>query len=262
MQHLTQFLPAQTLLLLDVECSLRELLKVTFMDLLFKRVLQTIHVESQPHPLTRVHTSTYVMQGANYSSYQPMPHEEVFTSPFMDRSELDILFRHLVKVAYERSGGLRKYKRLLSDKLEPLDLVERWFWHQLFGGCSTTAKGEELSAILRQELQELSSTLPHLIENEPEKALKILGDIKGNVFLLEGFDFKLLKRFDEALAPHVRNTAYAYDGGDAGVDIGLWYLFDTCSDTFDNSCGNDTSGDGDSGCSGDGCSGCGGCGGD
>ncbi|WP_224994307.1 hypothetical protein [Cesiribacter sp. SM1] len=262
MKHLSQYQPAQTLMLIDSDCSLKELVKVTFMDLLFRQVLQANSVTSQPHPLTSAYTSTYISQGINFKNYLSKPYEEVFTAPFIGHAGLEVLFRHLVKMGYQNSGSRGKYKRLIIQELEGAGLAERTWWNHLFGGCELTSVGEEVSKKLKEELKLLKETLPGLIKENPEQAGAVLEAIKGNVFLISGFDVELLRRFDQELNKPAASVTNSVDTSDvaAGCWIWHWHLFEECSESFDSSCGGDAgcSGDGDSGCSGGGCSGCGG----
>lgn len=266
MKHPANYHPAQTLMLTNSDCSLKELLKVTFMDLLFKRVLQNVSVTSQPHPLTSAYTSNYISQGINFNNYFSKSYEQVFTDPFIGREDLEILFRHLVKMGYQNSRGEAKYKRLIIQELESIGLAERMWWNNIFGGCELTAKGEEIKRKLKEELKSLEEVLPGLLKENPQQAMAVLEAVKGNVFLISGFDFELLRKFDQEVNRQAVSLSHGIDTSDTAASCWIWYwhLFEECSNSFDNSCGGDTGcgGGGDSGCSGGGCSGCGGCGGD
>lgn len=262
MQTLSRFLPAQTLMLTDSSSSLKELLKVTFMDLLFTRVLQTKTTALQSHPRNPVRYITYVEQGMNFRAYKPKPHEAVFLLPYFQSPDAQVLFRHLVRMGYENSGGQQGYRGLLINDLSHEGLLVKRLWDYLFGSYSLTDQGEQVKERIAAEMLQLTETLPVLITEDREKALEVLAAIRGNVFLLQGFDLALLRHVDQVLQEQVTKGSYYADAEAEWVMIGGWDFFEDYSGEFDSSCGGDSgSGGGDSGCSGGGCSGCGGCGG-
>jgi len=109
-----------------------------------------------------------------------------------------------------------------------------------------------------EEMRELERELTILMVNEKEKAMEKLKMIGGNVFLLYGLNFAVLREIDEAFSKELMQPEA---GGGCG---GGWVTFDTYGSDFDSSCSADSSdsgsgcSSGDSGCGG----GCGGCGGD
>jgi len=253
--------PAETLLVLqDKKASLKELLKVTFMDLLLKQVFRTLEVQRQANSREAVRFYTYIETGKNFLTYKPLPHENVFLTPFQKSSDVQVLFRHMVKIGYQNAKSENELHNIIRlnpniDKCFNRNLVQT-----IFGGFNITADGLELRNKIKEEISQLEILLPPLVLNDHQKTLDILKDIKGNVFLLTNIEFDLLKQIDKELLAEMNKPDNNYDGGCSGC---TWDSFDNYSDSFDSSCSGDSGcSGGDSGCGGSGCSGCGGCGGD
>jgi hypothetical protein len=70
MKNLSKLSPAETLLLLEgKEVKLRDLLKVTLMDLFLKQVLQTTEIANTSHTGSETFSNTYIIRGNNFLVY-------------------------------------------------------------------------------------------------------------------------------------------------------------------------------------------------
>lgn len=262
MNQLSKLSPAETLLVLQGEnASIKELLKVTFMDLLLKQVVRTVEVQKQPSSRDPVRIYNYVEAGKNFLTYQPLPHENIFLAPFQKSDDVQILFRHIVKIGYQNAKSERKLHAILRQSPNVNRCFSQNIFQSIFGEFSLTTIGQELKIKVEAEIAQLEEELPRLIVDDHQKALDILKVIKGNIFLLTNIEFDLLKQIDkELIAEMNRQDGTNNSGGCVGC---TWSIFDNYSDSFDNSCSGDSGcSSGCSGCGGSGCSGCGGCGGD
>lgn len=257
MKYLTMLSPAETLLVLRRETTtLNEFLKVTLWDLLYKSVLQTLQVSRQPSPHDPPCTFIYIVKGEYFDTYKPLPHEGVFLSPFPTNNGIEILFRHLVKIAYQNAGSRQKFLHLVSQSEQMKTCFSQTKLQKIFGGYSITANGLALEKDLAKELAELEARLPYLLESGKEKVLEIYRQMKGNMLLIQGIELTSLSGLDKQLWEEVQQEQNMPLSASCS---GTFSSFDSYSESFDSSCGGDSNG-GDSG--GDGCSGCGGCGGD
>jgi uncharacterized membrane protein YgcG len=257
-KQLSKLSPAETLIVLqDKNASIRELLKVTFMDLLLKQVLKTYEVQRQESSRDKDGFYKYVEIGKNFWTYQPLPHENIFLAPFQKSNSLQILFRNMVKTGYQNARSKSKLHSALTQSPNLDRCFSRTVLQSLFGGFSLTADGQELRNTVKAEILELEEQLPPLILKEPQEALDVMNAIKGNVFLLTNIEFDLFKQIDkELLSEFNKRDDNNNDGGVSGF---IWYSFDDYSDSFDSSCsGHSGCGSGDSGCGGGGCGGGGG----
>jgi len=261
-RHLSKLTPAETLIIKGGDKTpLSDLLKFTLMDLLLKQVLIVKEVQRQPSPRDPIKIYKYVTTGKNFSKYSAMSHEIVFLSVFQKGPAIRILFRNLVKVAYQKAESAPMYYPYLTCNINLKDSFYTTIYQKLFGGFNYTDKGVKLKDEVQNEITELEKTFPSDISTDKKRGLETLKLIGGNIFLLSGLDFAIANEFDKELFQEM--SRYSVSGA---VSSGCWTSFDGYSESFDNSCSSDTGtgcgGGGDSGC-GSGCSGCGGgCGGD
>lgn len=253
---LSKLTPAETLLIRDGnQVPVKELLKHTFMDLLLKQVLMTEDVERQRHMRDPVTTYKYVSAGKNFKGYASLPHELAFLLPFQRNSDTRLLFKNCVQVSYENARSKNALHRAIRSSPALQDAFSVSLLQKIFGSYDYTDIGLELKSLVAEEMRQLEQELAVLMVNDKEKAIEKLKIIGGNVFLLNGLNFIVLKEIDEAFSREL-----IWQEGSGG-----WMSFNTYSDDFDSSCSADSGDSNSSGCSsGDsGCGGgCGGCGGD
>lgn len=259
MEILEKLTPAETYLIKsNSNSTFRELLKLTLADLCLKKVLRIEDREFQSHPNNPIRVLKYVVAGKNFQSYQPKIHELAYLSPFQKNDEIEILFNHMIKIAYENAGNRNRYVfRALLKNYELTKKFQKDIFAQIFGNINLNNEGKEAKAKVDQILNTLETELPQIIQDNKKKALEILKRIGGNVFLISGLEFELLKKIDEEMA---RELERSRDNNTYGCG-GCYTFYGDYSGSFDGAF-DSTDSSGDSGCGGDsGCSGCGGCGG-
>lgn len=256
MTHLSKFTPAELFFLLRKERRryLKELLKVTFLDLLLKQILIITEVEKEVSKTTQVYR--YVEDGPRFFGYRPLDHEAVFVDTFRKSNDIRVIFQGMVKIGFQNAKSFSHYKTTIIDRLIANGHVTQNIFQQVFGLYSLTDHGLDLQAKIQTEIRQLEKELPGLIKSTDEKAMEILKTINGNVFLIDNIRMDLIEYINKAF---LATTKEDKQDGDYGFACSHYYGF---SDSFDNSWGSsDSSGcSGGGGCSGD--SGCGGCGGD
>ncbi|MFL5728761.1 MAG: hypothetical protein ACJ75J_04665, partial [Cytophagaceae bacterium] len=223
MRELSKLYPAQTLLLTEgKKASLKDLLKFTFMDLLLKQVLKTEKRTYRASKYDKEQIVKYVLAGNNFSAYKPAAHELAFLEPFKKSRTISIMFRHIVKMGYQNARKENLYQLVIGNTYPTQEYFSRNFFHYIFGGFSLTSRGRELKVKVEKELEELDDTLPLMMVRNKEKAMEILKEIKGNVFLLKNVSLSLLGEIDKELMEEMnpRNTG---NGGDSGcAACGTW----------------------------------------
>ena len=254
MKYLSELTPAEILILIDDDVTHQELLKITFIDLLFKNVLKTKDVTRKLPRRNEYRTYIYIEMGSKYDTYNSLNHERIFLSSFGKDYPIKILFKNLVKISYQKSKqlSLLKYDILKTPNLK--NAFSRNFFQKLFYKYSFTEYGNELRGKINKEIRELNREFSSLNNIENQKALNLIKVIGGSIFLLDNIDYSLLNQIDMSLANEINYK----ESGDSSS--GCSSNFDDFSSNFDSGCSSDSGGGGDSGC-GSGCSGCGGCGG-
>ncbi len=216
------------------------------MDLLLKQVIRTFDAQGQPSKKDAVGIYKYVESGKNFSTYQPLQHEKIFLAPFQKSAGVQILFRNMVKMAYQNAKSQYNIHNILRRSPNLDRCFSRSIIQSFTGGFSLTEDGKKLRKQLESEIAQLEKQLPPLIVNDHQKALDVLKVIKGNILLLSNIELDSLKQIDKELLAEMNKREHHND------DDSFFDSFDHYSDSFDSG----------SGCGGgSGCSGCGGCGG-
>jgi hypothetical protein len=255
MNYLSQLTPAEILILTEDNATQQELLKITFIDLLFKQVLNVFEVERQPHIKQEVRIYKYVRVGQNHKNYNAQYHESLFLSTFDAADNFDILFRNLVKIGYQKSKTVAYLKNDIIKTPALKKCFSQNFFQKIFYGYSFTEYGTNLKRKVNEEIQNLENEFSDINSIENQRAIELIKIIGANIFILKNLDYQLLQQIDKDLGMEInKNNAIDVGSGCSGF---AW-SFDEYSSSFDSGC---SSHSGCSGC-GSGCSGCGGCGGD
>lgn len=195
LQHQT---PAEThLLLYGAASSLKDLLKVTFMDLILKKVIQTVDYFRTPKGNQKPRFYKYIMIDKNFASYQPKLHELVFLTPFYVNAHEKILFRHLIAKGYHNSKSKHHFQDLIVQTQEMKDAFSQTVFQMIFGGRDLTLVGKKLKSETIEELLLLEDLLPKQLSDHPQEALKTLTNIQGNIFLLQNVVFDLKTEIEQ-----------------------------------------------------------------
>ncbi|MBL6446020.1 hypothetical protein JMN32_06850 [Fulvivirga sp. 29W222] len=256
MEILNKLSPAETYLIRATsDATFKDLLKYTLSDLLLKKVLHYEERILQSNEKSPERMVSYISTGENFLNYDALKHEVPFLKAFFKNPEIDIMFRHIVKMGYDEAGSKNNYifTHLLSNPLMK-EKVKGGVINRLFNRVRLTDLGIRAKSQINDAFEKLEIELPTLLEKSPEKALELLKKINGNVFLIEGIDFEQLIKVDSEITDEInrQNQSSSY--------LNPLMYFTSESFPFDSDFDSaDGCGSGCSSCSG--CSGCGGCGG-
>lgn len=292
--------PAQIKVILEPNKSrIKDLLRLTFMDLLLKGVIAVRETEQITYK------SKEVYRGKNFDVYRPKPHEILFISPFEESPDLTLTLYEmagLVKNEIKSTENFR-WDYLIEPELRKYFKPQSNIWlFRLFTGFKLNESGKILQADLGKFIVDYSTRIKGK-RIEPEDVRELYKITGTNFLLIDGFDSFYLKNiFDEIEEEEKqkckKNKVFTYDDTVIFYDsdenhktfdfpsipvLGGLILYqvleqfedvaESVSETFSSSFGSydsTTSGwfGGDSGCGSDsssggdsGCSGCSGCGG-
>ncbi|WP_022823330.1 hypothetical protein [Hymenobacter norwichensis] len=266
--------PAELLLLLAKHHNpnLRQLLRVTFLDLLRQQVLAIRNEPGQPHPRDPVTWQQYIVSGPALRTHAALPHEKLLINAFRAEDQLRIPFKQYVHMVFEQARTASEYYKLIEANARTGQLFsQHWFW-SLINTRYLTREGQQLQDAVEAELVRLDKEVKAQTAQNPANSYQLMSLLGGAFFLLPSYTSETssqLERELHQLHEPRDNTSTDFGGTtDSGTS---WHAHGT---TFDSHCpshgdsdnssggGGDNS-SGDSGCGGDsGCSGCGGCGGD
>src|SRR5688572_14252843 len=141
MKNLSMLTPAETMMIVhETGAARKELLKVTFMDLLLKQVLRSVEEVSKASRHDPERTLTYITRGKNFEQYKPLDHEGVFLSGFRNKWN-KLLFRNVVTIGFENSRSTRKYHSVLSGGPALSPHFTKSFFYLLNGKLLLTNQG-------------------------------------------------------------------------------------------------------------------------
>lgn len=255
MKYLSELTPAEVYVLTKDKFTHRELLKITFIDLLFKKVLRTFEVQRVPDKDQEMRTYRYIGIGQGFEKYPSRNHEKFFLSIFEKDSEMEMLFTTLTKVAYQKSITLSYFKNELIKTPTLKKCFSQNIFQRIFYGYSFTDYGKELKRKVEKEIHGLNLELQTVKNTENQKVIELIKVIGANIFFLENIDYEILNQFDSNLAIEMNRREPKTDGSGCS---GCGWIFVNYSSHFDSNFNSDS---GESSGCGSGCSGCGGCGG-
>lgn len=196
--QLTSQTPAETFLLLHgSSATLKDLLKLTFMDLLLKKVIKSLDIYKTSKGQQKSRVYQYIVVDKNFFNYKPQLHELVFLAPFYVNNDLNILFRHLIAQGYKKAKSQNHYQQLISQTQILQSAFSQSVFQMIFGGRSLTEEGNIIKAKCISEMITLENFLPKELVQDPKKALEVLMQIQGNIFLLQNIVFDLKTEIEQ-----------------------------------------------------------------
>jgi hypothetical protein len=243
MPALTDFSPAELLLIVHERNtpSLRQLLRLTFLDLLRKEVLSLEHRHSQPHPSDPAVLYTFVCAGPKLGAYSYLPHEKPLLDLFLQDPSFQTQFRQYVRMLMQRVDSSRSYHQLIlqNERTGELFTHDSW-WRRMIGYITPTPQGVNFEQFVRAELIKLDKQLAQYASQPTAQTQTWLRNLEGLLFLLPSF----ISPIGRQLETEMRELEQVESHSDAGGST-----WNDCGDAFDSHC---PSHDGHSGCGGDG----------
>jgi hypothetical protein len=218
--RLSELKPAGVKLILDPKTDLVELLKLTLFDLTLKKVLVIKKMFKKPHPRDPyLREYTIVETGENFEKYNPNQYEKYFTRRIDKDSyvQLKPYLRAICKEVETES----QHKNEIIQNLEILDLFKRDFFLVFFSIFKTNQKGNKLKIAISEYLKDIDRNIANLIEHDPEKSLKLIMFLQGNIFLLKNLKFELIEKLKLVSTAHTTKDKQYFDD---------WYWFDFMCD--------------------------------
>lgn len=194
MEILKKLTPAETKFLLEPGILNRGiLLRLTYMDLLLRKVLKQEKIESQ------FQDYSIVSAGINLTSFQPNGLQQLFIQPFRQNPDLTLSIRDLMKMIKPniKSAYDFKWTYLIPGPLkEHIKPRPKWALVDLFASISLTESGLALQQKIRDFLNAINLKIKQesLTAGELEQLKSVIGT---NFILLEGYDSEYLKSLFE-----------------------------------------------------------------
>lgn len=210
---LSKYTSAETYFILkEADVGLKELMKYTLMDLLFKRVLEmnTEHKNESRGEKAKVYN--YVRVGREFTHYKPLPHEMIYLSPYYKSKSIRILFQHLISMGIQNAGAEKKYIQnnfLKREEMKHLFVSSRFAI--FFTRLNLSDRGKAEKERLLQALGRVDVSLVDSILNVTGKGRSDVSTIGGNIFLLEKARSKVLQKISYQLKEDLQRSVGNYD---------------------------------------------------
>ena len=203
------FTPAQTLMITQpIGVSGSELMKYSFLDLVYRGILKIYKDWRTPHPNdVRDRLYTFVVRGERFETYQPSYHQDPFVNHFKE-DDYEYKIRTLLKHIYNEVGKGPGFKtKWVYQQLRNDSYFNSSFGLKNLNFYFLNSRGSDLKRKFRKFLKEADQALPKLVKNQKDEAKKILATLGSNVLLLECFNDELI----EQLKPMFTNLDVDYD---------------------------------------------------
>ena len=202
--------PAESMILLDNKTNSRELVKVTFLDMLNRKVIGIQSRGVMKGLINKKEKMENFVEGGDAFMETLKPHEEVFQKALGKNEELTLkkytknLVRKLGMHTSSSSNRKGDFPRYRSKKLlEPM--TEAGYLEKVKGGFlsrtkyTTTDYGVELRNKLENLLSE-AENLDKYVSTDPQKAKVLVNVLGTHIFLLKQFDAGKLREFNKELS--------------------------------------------------------------
>jgi hypothetical protein len=277
MKYTTIYSPAEALLILsEGKVSFHDLFKVTFCELINKKILTVRISEASPSKADMRYARLSLPSIVKRNSYSAKVHYLAVLKPIVKKAPREILFRIYIKIIGQSLLSKNNFVRLILQNEVTSKVIKRNIFQRLFGGISLTQEGKDVKRKLEVEVVTIKNKLA--IKGQSSSSLMDKLALYGtSVLLMRAEDLSnlhdQLHQYDpQKIEPHYKEQ---YDEWMVNLKMLLyskWEEVNEYTDVSDHGSGGDggcsvstESGgySGCSGCSGSGCSssGCSGCGG-
>ncbi len=203
--------PAESLIILDQETPTKDLLKSTFIDLIFKNVFKIEVKKGVKKGFfgTKIFKDTYLYEGKNFN--MPLkPHEEVFRKYLPDKVDSK-RFKKLIQSVARSSGDYTKKQLLEPLAAEGYFNVEKKFFGKKYSLSDKGIETEQLILKLKDEGRDLDVW----VDKDPERAKAYISMGGSNIFLTDDYYFNWFKNNSKKISKlftgaAVIGTAYAF----------------------------------------------------
>ncbi|NQX82263.1 MAG: hypothetical protein HRT66_09765 [Flavobacteriaceae bacterium] len=243
MKLLSILSPAETMLIINSDCSLKNMIKFTFMDLLLKIILEiktenrrVLKRDKYSKKVVVIEHYNYVTKGKNFNKYTAKEYELIFLEPYLKNPLIKILFKDLVKMSYKNSVSGKSFKKKILNSKNINQLFKVNIFQKIFGGMYLTSQGIKTKNEIIKYLKPIGENIDNLLNRNKKKALELLLSLGGNIFLLNNLDFALLKKIDKQLLKEQK--IFYFESYDSVDDLCYYfdsYAFESYFNYFDNS---------------------------
>lgn len=232
---LKDFSPAHTLMLLEPSKVLgKELFKYSFLDLVYRGILQVKKEWRKPHkrdPRERLYT--LVSRGPLFSEYQESAHQNPFIAPFRKSPRAYQLRILLHKVFKESKGGVGFKQAIVYRQLRAEGVFSSSLGLKRLNLFFLSGDGRALKTKFEPMIQKAERSLPLVAGRNALESKKIIQQLGPNILLLDCFTDHLIEKlkpiFKELGSAEASLSQHVFLNGEDLSEL----LFSSFLDTID-----------------------------
>ncbi|TPN82385.1 hypothetical protein [Aquimarina algicola] len=204
---LSEIKPVGVQLILDPNTtSTIELMRLVLFDLVYRQVLVLKKELKKSHPRDPYLREYIIIEtGKNFAKYTPHNFEKYFIANIDEDTYFiaKAYLRKVSKIINEKS----QYKQQIIRDLKMRAFFKNNMLLYMLSITKTNRKGKELKVTITEYLNKMDKMLQEALQNQPDKAVEIIKDLKSNIFLLKNLNFELF----EKLSVHIKTPHAAFD---------------------------------------------------
>lgn len=197
--YLSVLKPAATLVLLSpTKSSLKDIIRLTLLDLSLKKVLSVQHKDIKLHPNNPyARTRTVVETCKNFHNYRTHTYETNFLNILDEESYFQL--RPYLHTIYSKTPLDAKMKKKVLKQHKILNLFSVAFRFDKFSLFILNKNGKEVRNEIQRYLTAIDHNLHTIIDESPEQALQFVSFLKGNIFLLKNMTSEVLEKINKLI---------------------------------------------------------------
>ncbi len=221
--------PAESMVILDADgADPREMLKLTFVDMFLKKVIETERISKKAGLfLKKTITLPCLKEGSNLPNVTLKPHEEILIQKEQLSKRLTV--KEYLTYIYKKTlkGRMRSFKQIVLDELHDQGYLTKQKKKFLFVIPITqyelSDKGKQQKEEIEKILEDGEKNLSNWLKTDPSKAKSYLLFCGAHVLLLSGYDLQAFKELNKAIASITPQEGF-YDS---------YFYYDDFDDDFD-----------------------------
>ena len=181
--------------------QLKELVKLTLLDLLLKKVLKAeVHHEPDGLIFKKLKKKMFISRGELFLDVDFKSHENMFKQHFLDYPKAIELSKLAKKLKAEVDWMIPIISSVLISEGYFREEIKKFLFIEKSRKILLTEKGHEAKSMIETLLEEGETQLEDWMENDPARAKAFIMVCGSNIFLLKNIDLIKFAKWNEILS--------------------------------------------------------------
>jgi len=182
--NIKEYSPAQTLMITNPHsCNGLELIKFSFLDLIYNGILKIYKDWRLPHPRhEQERLYTFISRGSNFENYKRNIYQHDFVSPFLS-GNVEFQVRTLIRESFKAIEDPKDFKsEQIYRDLQVNKVFKNTLFLERFGLFLLNKHGKNLQNSFSKQLKEAEHLIPTYVDSNPTKACELLKGLMTRSF--------------------------------------------------------------------------------